>query len=128
LPLASVAVQLTVVIPFGNVEPDGGLQLAVADGQLSLAEAEKVMAAEQRFGSVALAILEVQMTVGLWVSLTVTANEQETLLPLESVAEQVTVVTPLGKVDPDEGEQVTAPTPGQLSLTLGVAKVTTAEH
>ena len=37
LPEASVAVQVTAVVPFGNVEPDGGEQLVVTPGQLSLA-------------------------------------------------------------------------------------------
>ena len=35
--LASLAVQLTVVVPTENVEPDAGKQLIVAPGQLSLA-------------------------------------------------------------------------------------------
>ena len=39
LPLASVAVQVTVVVPLGNVEPDAGVQVAVAPGQLSVAVA-----------------------------------------------------------------------------------------
>lgn len=38
-PLASVAVQVTVVVPFENVEPEAGVQLAVAPGQLSFAVA-----------------------------------------------------------------------------------------
>jgi hypothetical protein len=38
LPLVSVAVQFTVVVPFGNVEPLAGLQTATTPGQLSLAE------------------------------------------------------------------------------------------
>jgi hypothetical protein len=33
----SVAVQLTGVCPFGRVEPDGGVQVVVTPGQLSLA-------------------------------------------------------------------------------------------
>jgi hypothetical protein len=36
LPEPSVAVQLTVVVPAGNIEPDGGLQEDVAPGQLSV--------------------------------------------------------------------------------------------
>jgi hypothetical protein len=51
-PPASVAVQLTVVVPFGNVDPDGGTQLAVAPGQLSFGVAEKLTTAEHRFASV----------------------------------------------------------------------------
>ena len=36
-PLASVAWQVTVVVPFGKVEPLGGVQVVVEPGQLSLA-------------------------------------------------------------------------------------------
>ena len=35
---ASCAVHVTVVLPFGKAEPDGGLQLTVAPEQLSLAD------------------------------------------------------------------------------------------
>jgi hypothetical protein len=49
--------------------------------------------------------------------LTVTVNEQELVLPDESVATQVTRVTPLAKVEPEGGTQTT-PTPGQLSLAV----------
>jgi len=35
-PAASVAVQVTVVVPLLKVEPDAGLQLTVTPGQLSL--------------------------------------------------------------------------------------------
>jgi hypothetical protein len=34
---ASVAVQLTVVVPSGKVEPEAGVQLVVTPGQLSVA-------------------------------------------------------------------------------------------
>jgi hypothetical protein len=37
LPEVSVAVQVTVVVPFGNIAPEAGLQATVAPGQLSLA-------------------------------------------------------------------------------------------
>ena len=35
LPEASVAVQVTVVVPTGKIEPDGGLHIEVTPGQLS---------------------------------------------------------------------------------------------
>jgi hypothetical protein len=35
-PDASVAVQVTVVVPTGNVEPEGGTHCEVTPGQLSL--------------------------------------------------------------------------------------------
>ena len=37
LPDVSVAVAVTVVVPFGNVDPDGGFATTVTPGQLSLA-------------------------------------------------------------------------------------------
>ena len=37
LPEVSVAVQVTVVVPAGKVEPDGGTQTTVTPGQLSVA-------------------------------------------------------------------------------------------
>jgi hypothetical protein len=37
LALASVAVQVSVVVPTGKLEPEGGLQTTVTPGQLSLA-------------------------------------------------------------------------------------------
>ena len=47
-------------------------------------------------------------------SKTVTVNEQSSVLPLASVAVQVTVVVPTGKIEPEAGKQATV-TPGQLS-------------
>jgi hypothetical protein len=52
-------------------------------------------------------------------SLTVTVKLQEPLLPEVSVAVQVTVVVPFGKVEPEVGLQATV-APGQLSLAVGV--------
>jgi hypothetical protein len=47
-----------------------------------------------------------------------TVKEQLDLLPATSVAVQVTVVTPSGKLEPDAGEQASL-TPGRLSVTVG---------
>jgi len=49
-------------------------------------------------------------------------------LPEASLTLQVTVVTPFGKAVPDAGVQVTAPTPGQLSVAVGLVYVATAVH
>jgi len=62
-----------------------------------------------------------QVIEGACVSLTVTVNVQLPELPEASVTEQVTVLAPFGKTVPEAGVQVTAPTPGQLSLAVGVA-------
>jgi hypothetical protein len=45
-------------------------------------------------------------------------KEQLDLLPPASVAVQVTVVDPAGKLEPDAGEQTTF-TPRELSVTVG---------
>ena len=71
--------------------------------------------------------------------MTVTVNEQLAVLPLASVAVQVTVVVPFGKIEPDAGLQVAGQLPaplgragvppqGQLSVTVGAGYVTIAEH
>jgi hypothetical protein len=56
-------------------------------------------------------------------SLIVTVNVQALVLPLVSVAVQVTVVTPLANVEPLAGTQATK-TPGQLSVAEGSLQVT----
>jgi len=64
-------------------------------------------------------ILAGQVMVGACVSLTVTVNEQLAVLLDASVTEQLTVVVPFGKVEPEAGIQAGVPTPEQLSLTVG---------
>ena len=46
MPDASVAVAVTVVVPLGNVEPEGGFATTVTPGQLSLDVTLKVANAE----------------------------------------------------------------------------------
>jgi len=87
------------------------LTLGMAAWQLALADA---------------VVLAGQLTVGGSLSLTLTVNEQEAVLPEASVAVQVTVVVPFKKVEPDGGLQLTV-APGQLSVTVA-EKLTTAEH
>jgi len=57
------------------------------------------------------------MTGGV-VSTTVTVKFPLAVLPAESVAEQVAVVVPRGKIDPDASEQVTGSVPSTLSVAL----------
>jgi hypothetical protein len=119
LPDASVAVAVTIVVPFGNMEPEGGVETTLTPGQLSDAVTVKVTALEHCPIAAGMTILAGQVTVGACVSLTVTVNEQLAELPLASVTVQLTVVVPFGKVEPDGGLHVGEPTPGQLSLTVG---------
>ena len=118
---ASFTLQVTVVVPFGKVDPEAGEQAGVpTPGQLSLTVgAGYVTTAEHRLGSVGLVTLAVQVMFGGCVSLTVTVNEQLAELFTASFTLQLTVVVPFGKVEPDAGAQVGVPTPGQLSLTVG---------
>ena len=125
---ASPTVQVTVVVPFANVEPDGGRQDgAPTPGQLSLtAGAAYVTTAEHKPSAAGVVIFAGQAIEGGCASFTVIRNEHEAVLFEVSVATQDTVVVPFGKAEPDDGVQVVV-TPGQLSLGVG-ANVTTAEQ
>ena len=68
-----------------------------------------------------------QVIAGACVSLTLTMNPHELVLPAPSVAEQTTAVLPTGNDDPDGGEQTKVNPPGQLSVAVAL-KFTTAEH
>jgi hypothetical protein len=59
------------------------------------------------------------VTVGGVRSLTVTVKVHVPVLPDASVAVQVTVVVPTGKLDPDAGAHMTVGVP-QLSIPVGV--------
>jgi hypothetical protein len=114
LPAQSKAVQVTVVVPFWNVEPDGGLQEITAgvppeqmSGQLSVTVglAYVTTALPEPGGFSLVTIFAGQVIVGACVSLTVTVNVQGGPV----VGLQVTVVVPVGKKEPDAGEQVIVP-------------------
>jgi negative regulator of sigma E activity len=72
-------------------------------------------------GSVPWVTLAGQVIVGAVISLTVTVNVQVPVLggTAASDAEQLTVVTPLLKVEPLAGLQVTVREPSQLSVAVG---------
>src|ERR1700752_3085939 len=96
-----VALQLTVVVPSGNVEPDGGLQTI---GALSSAVAVYVTTAPAAL--VASAVMsDGSVRVGGPVT-TVTVNEPKPLLAKLSVASQFTTVAPDANVEPEAGEQM----------------------
>lgn len=124
---ASVAEQVTLVVPFWNVEPDGGVQVAASDpSQLSVTVGLNVATAEQLVAFVPMEIFE-QASTGASSSTTVTLNVHCPVLPATSVAEQVRLVVPLGNVEPDGGVQMAASGASQLSVTVGV-KVTVVEQ
>ena len=128
LPEASVAVQVTVLTPMAKSLPEAGVQTTVTPGQLSLAAgAVKETVAVALPASVLTLMSAFLPMTGASVSFTVTVKVEVEVLPEASVAVEVTVVTPIGKVLPEAGLDTTL-TPGQLSDAAGAAKVTTAPH
>jgi hypothetical protein len=107
LPCESVAVQVTVVLPIGKVDPEAGEQDGViGPSTLSFADAEYVSVFPP--GEVVLSWMSLgTVTTGgvVSVNVIVTWNDPEPVLPCESVAVQFTVVVPTGKVEPELGEQ-----------------------
>src|SRR5207245_1614588 len=107
LPEASTAVQVTVVTPTRNVEPDGGSQ--PTDGEESTksdAPTSKVSMAPVTLVA-STRMLGGRVTAGSVVSRTVTVKEPLAEFPEESVAVHETVVGPRAKVEPEAGEQLT---------------------
>lgn len=106
--------QATFVVPTGKKEPEGGEQVIVP--QPEVAAGAKLTFAPHWPGA-----LFTTMFAGheiVHASATVTVKLHEAVLLLVSLAEQLTVVVPTGKLDPEAGLQVKV-APGQLSLTVG---------
>src|SRR5436309_12194555 len=126
LPDASVAVQTTLVVPFGKLEPDGGTHRIEPPGQLSVKLAKKLTLLAHWPVAVLTALLPAQRGRGRSVSVTVSEKLQLELLPDASVAVHNTLVVPLGKLDPDAGAHTMEP-PVQLSV-KPARKLTLLEH
>jgi len=123
LPLASVAVFVTVVVPTGNVLPLALLLTRFVTPQLSVALTKNVTLLRLHWpGSAVSTRLLEQLITEPCVSVTVTVKLQLDVLPLASVAVLVTVVTPTGNMLPLGGLLIRLVTP-QLSVALTV-KVT----
>lgn len=125
LPEPSVAVHVTVVMPRGRHEPEGGLHAAVTPGQLSEAVAAKVATAHGEDEHTSWGVIAVklagQVITGAWVSFTVTVNVH--IEPLDVVT--VTVVVPFGKKEPEAGLALCVPHEPEIG---GITKLTTAPH
>ena len=106
--------------PSGNDDPDGGTQLTLAPGQLSITVGgEKFTAGEHCPADAVTVTFAGQTSAMRSKSLTVTVNEQVAVRPPPSVATQVTVVIPIAKLEPLGGEQTTLKI-GQLSAAGGM--------
>jgi hypothetical protein len=86
-------VQVTVVVPNGKVEPDGGTQVTVGLGQLSVTVAVKVTVAPAALVA-AVVMFAGQKIAGGIASTTVTVVVQVVELPASSVAVIMTVCVP----------------------------------
>jgi hypothetical protein len=129
-PAASVAVQVSVVVPTGNTFPAGTpLTATVTLGQLSVAVAiPRLAVLTTALHPVAPAPVVTltaagAATVGFSVSLMVTDCIAVAAFPAASRAVQVTVVVPFGKL---AGASFVTVTPEQLSLAVGVPRATCA--
>jgi hypothetical protein len=116
-----VAVQVTVVVAIGNVDPEPGVHVGVtAPLTMSVADAEKETTAP--LGPVASAVMSPgTVTAGGVVSRTVTVNVfAELVLPASSVAVQLTVVVVIGNVLPDGGAHEIVGVASTLSVAVTV--------
>src|ERR1051325_5093011 len=93
----SVAVQLTMLVPTGKLEPEGGEQLIAGAWVEQLSEPVTLKVTLDEHCPVALhTVMSVgQRMVGLSQSLTVTAKKHLRVLPAPSVAVQLTMVRPI---------------------------------
>jgi hypothetical protein len=133
-PLASVAVNVTVVTPTGKAAPEGkpAVWVTIVPGQLSFATgAGHDTTALHTPELLILVMLDGHdANTGSWLSITVTVNEHTDVFPIASVAVYEILVTPIGNEDPLAGPAVCVmvTAPGQLSLAVGAGHVTVALH
>jgi len=121
LPWASVAEQLTAVVPIAKLVPEAGAQLATpVPSTASLVDgAVYVITAPAPLVASAVASVCAAM-VGAVVSRTMTLKVVGApALPWASLALQVTVVVPSAKVVPESGMQFAVPAPSTASLVEG---------
>src|SRR5882672_10660893 len=121
LPLLSLAVQVTRLVPVGNCA--GALLVTVTAPQLSLAVGlPKTTPVAKQTPTFALTVTSVgQVIVGSWLSVTITRCWQVAMLPLLSVAVQVTRFVPTANC---AGALLVTVTLPQLSLAVGLPKTT----
>jgi hypothetical protein len=105
LPRASLAVQVTGVVPTAKVEPEAGVQVT---GTLPETRSVAVGAGQVTTAPLVLVAVTVMFAgipdrTGGVVSTTPTVKVAVAGLPAASEAEQVTVVVPSGKTDPGAG-------------------------
>src|SRR5205823_6310954 len=126
LPLASVTVQVTVLVPMGNWL--GALFVRAKPGQSSVTVGlpRFTPVAKHWFAPVLVVTTSGPTIVGFWLSRTITFWAQMAVLPLASVTVQMTVLVPMGNW---LGALLVTAKPGQLSVTVGLPRFTpVAKH
>ena len=122
LPCASDAVQFTVVVPTGNVEPEVGVQpTGSVPSTRSVAVGFAYVTPTPVEPPCAVMLAGVPLMTGAVVSWTVTLKVDCELLPYESVALQVTVVVVIAKSEFEPGWQVGTSEPPPAALAFGSA-------
>jgi hypothetical protein len=123
LPAESVAVQVTVVVPTGKTLPEAALHVGVrSPSQASVAVTVYSTTAPPEVSHSTPRMSSGQETTGSVSSTTTTSNVHVSVLPLESVAVQVTVVVPKANTLPEGGSQVTTGAASQRSVAVGSGK------
>src|ERR1051325_145615 len=116
-PAASVAVQVTVLVPLLKVDPLSGVHRMLPPGQLSVKLAKKLTLLEH-WPDAAFTVMSLgQCGTGLSGSVIVTVKLHSAVWPATSVTWRVLVVTPFGNNEPLARPDVRVVVePGQLSL------------
>jgi hypothetical protein len=122
---ASAALQVTVVVPTGKIDPEEGEQPESTTPQLSLVVGWNVTTAEQSPASLFWMILAGQVTDGGVVSLTVKVVVQVAVLFAASVTVTVIVVTPRPTSVPASGYCVIVNEPAGVQLSDAITPPTT---
>ena len=117
-PLESLALQETAVSPSGKVAPEAGEQITTTGPSTASVAVGFVYVTVAPVDDVASAFTSACAAItGPVVSPTLTWNEPVAVLSAWSVEEQLTVVEPIGKVEPDEGAQLMVTLLSRLSAT-----------
>src|SRR5437660_6343914 len=125
VPAAFRTVQFTEVRPPGKREPEGGMQVSTGAGsQLSETKTVKFTGVEHWPAGAITAISLGHVIDGGWPA-TVTVCVQTVVLPLGSLAAQITFVVPNGK---GEGALLMRATEPTASVAVGVPRFTSSEH
>jgi hypothetical protein len=119
LPLASLAVTITVVVPIENCAPDGIDVVTSTFEQLFCTTGGGKFTVAPDAPTAAFTVISAGQSIIKGASFTMTSNVQTALLPARSMAVTVTGVVPIGKTAPRGGTAVMVARL-QLSVIFGI--------